>query len=162
MIEIEQIVDDMHIAYLKEETYDNNIKFNIEELNLIKQYKHNLKIYFLIPDMNPLQKDDFAHAHALSFVAFDREQESYMRLCRSGGILYRQIRYSNKFVTTKKISESNNSAFLIDTIGNNIVWGWNHIIDYTNLIWSKAYQKYVIIPKMQEYNSQTPKLEVRI
>lgn len=147
---IEKTIDDMYIAYLKDETPERTINFNTEELNLIKEYKDNLMIYFYVSDMNPIKKDDFSHLHDLSFVTFDRSQKSYMKLCREAGIRYDSRHYFDNCITTTKISDPKDSMILIDTFGDSIILGWEHIVNYTSMIWDKSYQKYNIIPKMKK------------
>jgi len=152
-MDIGKIVDEMQAEYEKDLTFSRLIKFNDEEEGFIQNYKDNICIHFMIPDLTALQKGQFSEFNDVSFWMFDISQLSYIKKCKKGKIRYEEIlydTYNEGIVNVDKVLRVEESMFLTDQIGDRIIWGWDHIVAYTNMVWNQAYQKYNILPKMKE------------
>ena len=152
-MDIGKIVDEMQAEYEKDLTFSRLIKFNDEEEGFIQNYKDNICIHFMIPDLTALQKGQFSEFNDVSFWMFDISQLSYIKKRKKGKIRYEEIlydTYNEGIVNVDKVLRVEESMFLTDQIGDRIIWGWDHIVAYTYMVWNQAYQKYNILPKMKE------------
>jgi hypothetical protein len=150
MMDIETVVRDMQRLYLTSDMSGRSIKFTKNESDLIQKYKDNISIYFFVPDIyNWTYFDSLDGHYGNRYFGFNIGQKEQIKLCQKAKIHHEEISYDDDYVTLEKITDAKEAVFLIDPIGDKVVWGWEHIQEYTNLIWNSSYQKYNILPKMK-------------